>query len=53
MVSDRELESDIDGTLLDETCEALLARVLSRGARDNVTFILVSCFPNEALLPPL
>ena len=43
MVGDAELERSIASRPIDAACEELLDLVLSRGAKDNVTMILVEC----------
>lgn len=43
MVSDEELERQVGGGAVDSVCDALLALVLQRGAKDNVTMVLVEC----------
>ena len=43
MVSDAELERQLEAGPIDAACDAMLALVLERGAKDNVTMILVEC----------
>ena len=43
MVCDEELEQHLGDGAIDHTCKALLQLVLSRGAKDNVTIVLVEC----------
>ena len=43
MVGDEELERELGRLPLDAICDTLLALVLERGAKDNVTMILVAC----------
>ena len=45
MVSDEELESELGRGPIDVVSEALLALVLQRGAKDNVTIVLVATPP--------
>ena len=45
MVGDEELEREIGRMPLETICDALLALVLERGAKDNVTMIVVACEP--------
>ncbi len=42
MVADAELEAELARGPIESVCQALLALTLSRGAKDNVTIILVA-----------
>ena len=43
MVSDEELEAHLASGSINKVCKTLLGLVLSRGAKDNVTMVLVDC----------
>lgn len=47
-VSDGEILAVVDGRRSQEACDILIARTLERGARDNVSIIVVRCHRAEA-----
>ena len=53
MVADEELEQQVGGHPIEAVCDRLLELVLQRGARDNVTMILVSCLSEAGRDPAL
>jgi len=48
MVSDEELELELGRLPLEQACDVLIATVLERGAKDNVTIVLVMCLEGDA-----
>ena len=47
-VSDAEIARLLGGPSAQQTCDQLIELTLSRGARDNVTVVVVRCLPEQA-----